>query len=240
MIRLCQIYQRDIFPLLYMSVRYDEHHCYLQFNQAISAEHSDFQIFIFEIAVTAMLSVLKMRFGYWPPITISFPYAEPHYVEQYQANLPSSFQFISTINTQALQLKFARKQLYVYFKEHSLYLQRFYRHQHQRRPKAVGLLQCVLQLLGHHPQATLEQLATKLAMSSATLKRKLAAHGTSYQQLRDLHRQQVAVFQLTEQGKCNEEVARSLHFSDITNFRRAVKRWTGLTPDGLRRKFTIS
>jgi len=37
----------------------------------------------------------------------------------------------------------------------------------------------------------------------------------------------------------NEQVAAHLHFNDITNFRRAFKRWTGLTPSDSRQQFLL-
>ena len=184
-----------------------------------------------------------MRLGQWPTLDIQFPFAEPRHIEQYQVNFPCEYRFITTMGHQPLQLKIAKHLLHAPFPEHSVYLARFYRQQlaisssHSSNIQQVGLVQCILQHFKKHKQLTLEQLASLLCMSRATLKRKLTLHHTSYQQLWDLHRQQVAVFELAEQQKCNEDVAQTLQFSDITNFRRSVKRWTGMTPDDIRRKF---
>ena len=70
----------------------------------------------------------------------------------------------------------------------------------------------------------------------ATFKRKLKQHGSSFQELQDQLRKQQAVYWLQLQGLNNEESAIKMEFSDIPNFRRAVKRWTGLTPSQLRLK----
>jgi AraC-like DNA-binding protein len=80
-------------------------------------------------------------------------------------------------------------------------------------------------------------LAEQLTMSQATLKRKLSQHNVTYQQVFDMVRQQQAVFLLTEQHFNNEKIAHVLNFSDITNFRRSFKRWTGLTPQALKKVF---
>ena len=94
-----------------------------------------------------------------------------------------------------------------------------------------------MQIISQHfekGEVTLENVAIALNISTATLKRKLASHNTSYQQLLDLYRKQQAIFLLTELGHSNEKVAYALKFSDITNFRRSFKRWTGLTPNALK------
>jgi AraC-like DNA-binding protein len=71
-------------------------------------------------------------------------------------------------------------------------------------------------------------------MSAASLKRKLSEHQTSFSDLHDNIRRQQAIFYLQVQKLNNEQSAVKMAFSDITNFRRAVKRWTGLTPSELR------
>lgn len=102
----------------------------------------------------------------------------------------------------------------------------------------VGLLQWLNQLIEQqiqqHGLASLEHTAEQMEMSVATIKRKLSQHNTSFQRLLDQHRQQQAIFKLTEQGLSNEQVAEQLNFNDPTNFRRAIKRWTGLTPSALK------
>ena len=240
MLRICRLHQADIFPWLYVSTQFDETYCYLHFNPAISIEFHEFHVFLFEMVTSAIVRALKMRMSQWPALDIQFPYAEPNYIEQYQVNLPCQYRFVSAMGLQPLQIKFEKSLLATSFTEYSNYLSRFYRHQVEKSDSCYGLIQSVLQRIKKQPQLTLEQLACSLNMSSATLKRKLAFHHTSFQQLRDIHRQQIAVFQLTEQQKCNEDVAHSLNFSDITNFRRAVKRWTGLTPDKIRQKIALS
>lgn len=80
---------------------------------------------------------------------------------------------------------------------------------------------------------TLEQAADAFGVSSATLKRHLALHGTHYQAQLDQVRTHVALYLLLLQGRSNEVVAAELGFHDRSNFRRSFKRWTGLTPGSL-------
>ena len=75
-----------------------------------------------------------------------------------------------------------------------------------------------------------EQLATEMALSPSALKRLLAQHQTSYSQLLDEVRNQLAVSLLTQQELSNKQLAERLGYSDEHNFRRAFKRWTGFIP----------
>ena len=76
----------------------------------------------------------------------------------------------------------------------------------------------------------LDEVAQAFGMSSATLKRRLALHGTHYQAELDQVRTHVALYLLLLQGRSNEAVATELGFHDRNNFRRSFKRWTGLAP----------
>lgn len=76
----------------------------------------------------------------------------------------------------------------------------------------------------------LDEAAAAFGMSSATLKRRLALHGTHYQAELDQVRTHVALYLLLLKGRSNDAVAAELGFHDRNNFRRSFKRWTGLTP----------
>ena len=83
----------------------------------------------------------------------------------------------------------------------------------------------------------LERAAQAFEMSPASLKRRLHKQGTGFQEQLDQVRKHVALYLYRMKGYSNEDVANYLRFNDTTNFRRAVKRWTGLAPSGLRRLF---
>lgn len=72
---------------------------------------------------------------------------------------------------------------------------------------------------------TLSQLAERYKISAATLKRKLKAHGTTYQKILDEVRHDEAYFLHVIMGLSESEVASKLGFFDISNFRRSGKRW---------------
>jgi len=79
-----------------------------------------------------------------------------------------------------------------------------------------------------------EAVARELHMVSRTLRRKLAAEGTSYKRILDEVRRQLAVNYLRETRVSIEDIAVSLGFSDASSFRQAFKRWTGKNPSDFR------
>lgn len=80
---------------------------------------------------------------------------------------------------------------------------------------------------GHFPD--IEQVASALCMTSRTLRRKLDAENASYSDLLDQVRQALAIDYLHTGYLHHDDIASALGFSDVTNFRRAFKRWTGRT-----------
>ncbi|HEX5361495.1 MAG TPA: AraC family transcriptional regulator [Fluviicoccus sp.] len=83
--------------------------------------------------------------------------------------------------------------------------------------------------------STLEQVAERLHMSERTLKRQLAGNQVAYSDLVEEARKQMASDLLEDPRLSLESVAEKLGYSDVANFNRAFKRWTGLTPSGWRK-----
>ena len=77
----------------------------------------------------------------------------------------------------------------------------------------------------HYPQNPAEHFQ----MSSATLKRKLKKHQTHFQAQLDQSRLHTAIHLYRVQGFKTEQISQYLQINDTTNFRRAFKRWSGLT-----------
>lgn len=80
----------------------------------------------------------------------------------------------------------------------------------------------------------LGEVAARLAVSPATLRRRLQREGTSFQQLKDQVRRDAAIAGLVEGGEAIGELAERLGFSEDTAFHRAFRRWTGTTPAAYR------
>lgn len=82
----------------------------------------------------------------------------------------------------------------------------------------------------------LEDVAEHLHLSARTLKRQLAAHGTTFSDLLDAARRDRALLLLGGLDNTVESVAAQLGYSDTANFTRAFKRWTGRTPAAFRKR----
>ncbi len=89
----------------------------------------------------------------------------------------------------------------------------------------------------------LEAIAQRLNYSPRTLQRKLQQAGTSFQQVLDEIRRQLAVQYLQNSQLTTSEIAFLLGFSENTAFNRAFRRWEGMTPGeyrlGLGRNSTV-
>lgn len=83
-------------------------------------------------------------------------------------------------------------------------------------------------------EPSLERIAEHLGLTPRTLQRKLQELGTSYNDVLDQMRRQLAMRYLREPRMAICEVAYLLGFSESSSFHRAFKRWTGLTPKEFR------
>ena len=81
-----------------------------------------------------------------------------------------------------------------------------------------------------------EQLARALAVSTRSLQRRLAELGTTFSDLLDEVRRDLALGHLEHPDVSVTEVAFLLGFSDLSSFSRAFRRWTGKSPAEHRRK----
>ena len=79
-------------------------------------------------------------------------------------------------------------------------------------------------------------IARELRMSPRTLKRKLAERGTTFSAIRDDMRRQRALLLLDNRGLSIGEIATKLGYSELPNFTRAFRKWTGVTPIAYRER----
>lgn len=78
-------------------------------------------------------------------------------------------------------------------------------------------------------------VAEALAVSGRSLRRQLAESGTSYRDLLDQVRSDLAQQYLLNSNLSLDQVAQLLGYTESTNFRRAFKRWLGVTPGDYRK-----
>lgn len=79
-------------------------------------------------------------------------------------------------------------------------------------------------------KADQDTIANRLYRSTSTLQRQLSAEGTSYRDILETTRRGLAEKYLRDGDYSQAEIAYMVGFSDQSNFARAFKRWTGMSP----------
>lgn len=221
LLRLIADDQITLCPLVTVSIHRNNGQIHLLFSPAFGVTPTQYR-FLCELIAAAIIGVLKNTLSINQLPDFRFPYARPLYIEQYQMHLGSNAQF----DQHMFLVSFPHVYWHQPFnpqRSTSLSLK-------HNKIQRVGLSRAVQQSLLKSPQKTLQDVAQELAISSATLKRKLKQNNTSFQQLQDQRNLQQAVYQLLIVGNSNADIANQLKIYDINNFRRAFKRWTGATP----------
>ncbi len=98
-----------------------------------------------------------------------------------------------------------------------------------RSKVATDVKRLIIQML---PSGKTDQdrVASRLYRSTSTLQRQLSAEGTSYRDLLETTRRSLAEKYLRDGEHTQAEIAYMIGFSDQSNFARAFKRWTGMSP----------
>lgn len=81
-----------------------------------------------------------------------------------------------------------------------------------------------------------EELARHLRMPASSLRRRLAAEGQAYMEIKDELRRRMAERLLNEDERSVGEIASELGFSEPSAFHRAFKKWTEHSPGAFRRR----
>ncbi len=100
-----------------------------------------------------------------------------------------------------------------------------------------GLIQQVRAEMGKHLRGdtpTLEGVALALHKSARALQRELQGAGTTFREVLDTLRQELAESYLREPRHSIGDIAFLLGFSEPSAFHRSFRKWTGLTPQGFR------
>lgn len=190
------------------------------------------QTFIVESHITAFVSMVAWLSGEKMPWRYEFTYDEPEYIEQYWVNFGHNIQFNQQMNRVRLAktyldkswpnvsklglqgaLKESHKQLSEEYSQHS-FLDQLYDYLQSHIDEPLNL----------------DKVSFAFGISPASMKRKLKKHQTSFQQQLDLVRKHTAIYLYEVKQMNSQQIAEYLCFNDMNNFRRAFKRWTGISP----------
>lgn len=102
----------------------------------------------------------------------------------------------------------------------------------------IRLVRSVQKFLATHlpdGPVTLDMTARELGMSTRKLQRDLKLEGTTFQELLNQTRQDLAQRYVQDRQNDLTEVAFILGFADLSTFSRSFKRWTGVSPSRYRK-----
>lgn len=235
--RLVQL-QLLLLPLLRLRLRVDEQHLWLDWGDSFGAGAQ--RIFLIEAGMAAVTGMTRWLSAERLPWVFHLRHGQPRYREQYWVHLGEQLRFDSPLD----QMCLPRECLYRPWLNASATAGQVAEREGQAMLEALPASQSFLDSLHDHLRERirqplrLETVAEAFAMSPATFKRKLHKHGTGFQQQLDLVRSSVALELYQSRGYSSEEVADYLNFTDRANFRRSLRRWTGLLPGELQQWLT--
>ncbi|MEL7312623.1 MAG: AraC family transcriptional regulator ligand-binding domain-containing protein [Pseudomonadota bacterium] len=191
--------------------------------------------FLVELQMYSLVSAASWLSRLQLPWTFRFSYPEPSYVEQYWVHFGDELAFDQQMNAAMLPRRFLDTPWDAASPTVYAGALRDARSQQQKDGFTCsfydGLYDYLCSLLQH--PLSLDRLSAKLLVSPASLKRKLRKNDTNYQSLFDLARKNTAIRLYEAEGYSSQRIAEFLRFSDMNNFRRSVKRWTGSSPHTL-------
>jgi AraC-like DNA-binding protein len=188
--------------------------------------------------LTESLLVLWHRFSSWligrriPLRRVDFTYPEPAHGGEYHLIFGCPLRFEAPVTALRFDARFLRMPVV----QDEAALRRYLRGSPaellSRRDYGADTASRVRRMLGNG--AGLPDVASRLGVSAPTLRRKLAAEGTSFREVREQLLRDQAVASLVRGGESVEELALRLGFSEASSFHRAFKRWTGSSPGAYR------
>ncbi|CAD5109344.1 AraC family transcriptional regulator [Zestomonas carbonaria] len=192
--------------------------------------------------LTESLLVLWHRLGSWLVgqrirlLQATFTYAEPPHASEYDLLFPGARQFHAPRTSLLFQARYLDMPLLQDERTLKQFLKNSPADLLARPDGGDSLTSQIRRLLGrdcsHWPD--LEHVARQLHTSPQTLRRHLREEGTSFQELKDHLRRDLAIYHLGRDSLAIQDIAAQLGFSEPSAFHRAFKKWTGLTPGAYR------
>jgi len=226
-------YHRLATPLLSLSWREEGDYVswVLPVNQTV-AHPDSLMRFLIEQQLTQLCTHSRALVEHCVPIRAALPYSAPRHTHLYNRYLCCPVRFGQPMG----KLTYPRSVLYAKPRmAHGLtskILQETCDRILGEVKTSTGVAGEVYQIIastpGHSP--TMQTVAKQLATTERTLNRKLHAEGTSFTQILDDVRCNLAKEYLRSTKLSIEDISELVGFSEAANFRHAFRRWTGSTP----------
>ncbi len=196
-----------------------------------------------EFLMSGMLRLVRHLTGSSAhPRLVSFEHERPDYAEAYARMFEGAERF----GRRATYIAFDRGLAEVRQLHLSPELFNVVRAESERKLRrlsgALGAIERLRRYLLTHDVAELPDMATAardLAMSERSLRRHLAAQGSSYREVVRATRHASASRMLRDPSRTIQETAAAVGYVDARTFHRAFKAWTGMTPAQYRRSHGV-
>ncbi len=223
--------------LVVVSLRQDDESAHILFTPSYAL--GDIQRPVLEAIVLAIKNVFDaITLGGYALTRVSFPFARPSYAElaeemfrcevAYDAEWAG---FTLPLALLDLPLKMADP---ASFREAELICQRELDKLQQAVSMSARVRRVMLEKQNGFP--SLNVTARLFHLTPRTLHRRLLEEGTSFKTILEEVRHTLAVAHLQAGHLSIEEIAYTLGYTDIANFRRAFKRWEGMPPAQFRER----
>ncbi|EWH09339.1 AraC family transcriptional regulator [Catenovulum agarivorans DS-2] len=220
-------YQSLINPFIGCELRTSQQQLHLYFYDAIGLTEEQY-IYLLEVVLTALTSCIKYLTNSKIKMHYQFKHNRPRYIQEYEENLGFNLAFDQLADVVSID----KTKLKQNFRFTSPIKQQLAMQQLAQTSVAQPFLQQIRNMIRKNRSLTLEELALRLDMSPASLKRKLKQHKTRFLAIQDQQQKEKVIHWLRYQSYTNEQLANKLGFNDLANFRRAFKRWFNMTPSG--------
>lgn len=223
-----------LWPLLRLRLRIDEQYVWLEWGDSFGADAQ--VMFLIEASMAAVTGMSQWLSGQRLPWVFYLACDQPRYIEQYWMHLGEELRFACPLNQMCLPRSFLHQSWASSSVTAGQVAEQEGLAMLDALPAERSLLDGLHDYLVEHVRQPLrlEGVAKTFGMSPATLKRKLHKHGTGFQQQLDRARASVTIELYQSRGYASDEIAQYLNFNDRANFRRSLRRWTGLLPSELR------
>lgn len=170
----------------------------------------------------------------------SFDYAEPAHVGEFRLQFRCPLRFEASGNVLSFSDRYANAPPVRSDEEINHFLQQapldLLTMPAADKPLTLRVKTCLLpHSRGVFHNLDLVTVADALKQPPATLRRHLLQEGTSFQQIKDGLRRDIAIEQLSAGKMKVQQVAEFLGFSEPRSFTRAFKHWTGVSPGNYKR-----
>ncbi len=168
-----------------------------------------------------------------------FVHKEPAYIDRYADHIPGPIEFGADVLLLKIPLNVCKvPNASANHENYTMALQQCEAMLAQLHSDQRTCKYRVQKMMLSHPPGVLseDEAAAALFICKRTLARRLKTEGTSFRQLRDDILSQQALGYLRDSTMSVEAMAELLNYHDSANFRRAFKRWFGVTPDEYRRQ----